>query len=331
MIIQCEECGTKFNFDKSLLNKNGSKVRCSKCKYVFTVFPDELNSPDIDKDIKVENKELEKTLVQDSPQIKEAIRPENQDLEKTIVQPPPLLQDDEPDSEVFDAASEFKYLDTADQEQSSEASPSETEKSSETKEVPAKEKITPSLRPIKPKRSKLILALKIFIITIVIILLVLVGGMLFAPELIPRPFNLLKPVTVTETPDMGISRLEFPFADGSFMTSAEGSSLFVIRGKIKNNYSSIRRFILIKGSVLNDKGQVIKKKVVYAGNILSDREIKTLSIAKINEMMKRRHNIPTKNLTVTGGGLIPFVIVLENLPENISEFTVEAISSSPGP
>jgi len=323
MVIQCEKCRTKFNLDKSLLNKNGSKVRCSKCKYVFTAFPDEQNTPDINKDIKVENKELEKTLVQDPPQIKEAITSGNQDKD--------ILNHDEPKSENFDGTPEFKYLDTADQEQSSEVSPSETEKSSKTKEAPAKEKTIPSLRPIKPERNKLILVLKIFIIIIVIVIGGIVGIMFFAPEMIPKPFNLLKSVTVMETTDMGVSRLEFPFAEGSFMTSAEGGSLFVIRGKIKNNYSSVRRFILIKGSILNDKGQVIKKKVAYAGNILSDSEIKTLSIAKINEMMKRRHNIPIKNLTVTGGGLIPFVIVLENLPKNISEFTVEAISSSPGP
>ncbi len=39
MIITCEKCSTKFNFDESLLKETGSKVRCSKCKHIFTAYP----------------------------------------------------------------------------------------------------------------------------------------------------------------------------------------------------------------------------------------------------------------------------------------------------
>ncbi len=41
MIITCEECGISFNLDESLLKPSGSKVRCSKCKTVFTAYPPE--------------------------------------------------------------------------------------------------------------------------------------------------------------------------------------------------------------------------------------------------------------------------------------------------
>ncbi len=36
MIITCEECSTRFVLDDSLIKPNGSKVRCSKCRHVFT-------------------------------------------------------------------------------------------------------------------------------------------------------------------------------------------------------------------------------------------------------------------------------------------------------
>lgn len=39
MIITCEECSTSFNLDESLLKPEGSKVRCSKCRHIFTAFP----------------------------------------------------------------------------------------------------------------------------------------------------------------------------------------------------------------------------------------------------------------------------------------------------
>lgn len=39
MIITCDECATSFRLDESLLKTEGSKVRCSLCKHVFTAFP----------------------------------------------------------------------------------------------------------------------------------------------------------------------------------------------------------------------------------------------------------------------------------------------------
>ena len=39
MIITCEECSTRFNLDEALLKPEGSKVRCSRCKSVFTAVP----------------------------------------------------------------------------------------------------------------------------------------------------------------------------------------------------------------------------------------------------------------------------------------------------
>ncbi len=39
MIIQCDQCETAFELDVARIKGSGSKVRCSKCKHVFTVRP----------------------------------------------------------------------------------------------------------------------------------------------------------------------------------------------------------------------------------------------------------------------------------------------------
>ncbi|MDL1962958.1 MAG: zinc-ribbon domain-containing protein [Deltaproteobacteria bacterium] len=57
MIITCNECDTRFNLDESLLKQTGSKVRCSKCKNIFTAYPSSL-SEESDKSSEVET-ELE--------------------------------------------------------------------------------------------------------------------------------------------------------------------------------------------------------------------------------------------------------------------------------
>ena len=42
MIIPCESCHSAFRLDGRLIKPNGSRVRCSKCRKVFKVYPPEL-------------------------------------------------------------------------------------------------------------------------------------------------------------------------------------------------------------------------------------------------------------------------------------------------
>jgi predicted Zn finger-like uncharacterized protein len=65
MIITCDKCSTSFNLDESLLSPEGSKVRCSVCRNIFTArpqtvepsagtdeeFPADLSTPEPDQEI----------------------------------------------------------------------------------------------------------------------------------------------------------------------------------------------------------------------------------------------------------------------------------------
>lgn len=39
MIITCNNCNSRFNIDEKLIKPQGSKVKCSKCQTLFTVYP----------------------------------------------------------------------------------------------------------------------------------------------------------------------------------------------------------------------------------------------------------------------------------------------------
>ncbi|MGB4599626.1 MAG: DUF3426 domain-containing protein [Trichlorobacter sp.] len=48
MIIQCEQCRTKFKLDDEKVTKRGARVRCAKCRHVFTVHkPDDETVPPV--------------------------------------------------------------------------------------------------------------------------------------------------------------------------------------------------------------------------------------------------------------------------------------------
>jgi hypothetical protein len=70
--------------------------------------------------------------------------------------------------------------------------------------------------------------------------------------------------------------------------------------------------------------------MAYAGNSFAEKQIKEKPIEELNKGLKIRMGRNRMNLNVQPGATIPFMIILDKLPVNVSEFTVEAVSSSPG-
>ena len=73
MIVTCEECSTQFSLDDSLIKDDGSKVKCSVCKHIFTVFPappeSEIDAPlavDLDDTPDLDQDSVEDTPFEDS-------------------------------------------------------------------------------------------------------------------------------------------------------------------------------------------------------------------------------------------------------------------------
>jgi hypothetical protein len=168
----------------------------------------------------------------------------------------------------------------------------------------------------------------------VLILLLILGSaaavFYFAPNIIPDSIPFLQPSKKQETIDPGVARLSFKAVSGSFIQSHKAGQLFVIKGMVTNNYPKPRSFILVKGTILDDKGTVVKINMAYGGNSFAEKQIKEKPIEELNKGLKIRMGRNRMNLNVQPGATIPFMIILDKLPVNVSEFTVEAVSSSPG-
>ena len=103
----------------------------------------------------------------------------------------------------------------------------------------------------------------------------------------------------------------------------------MIRGLARNNYPERRSFVRVRGAILDEKGGAVLSRESYAGNLLSDEDIRGRSLDEIRQAMENRYGTGGNNLSIKPGETIPFAVVFESLPENVSEFTVEALSSSP--
>lgn len=297
MIIKCEKCGTRFNFDESVLNKHGSKVRCSVCRHIFLAYPPGLSRHDQEAGVSAIEDEFEKTIALDSP-------PSYEDI---------LVDTDQGEEEIDRDSSADSLMDES-------FSPADMGEKTEGGRigVPAKKMTGKSHLPA------------VFIVIILILLGAAAAVFFFAPQLIPDSVPFLKKEKKQVMTDSGVRRLTLKAVTGTFVASKEAGQVFVIRGMVGNNYSKSRSFISIKGNILDNKGRVVRTKSIYAGNTFKDEEIEAMPLEKINKALGNRMGTDKKNFNIAPGTYIPFMIVFENLPENLSEFTVEPIRSFPG-
>ncbi len=295
MIINCEKCGSRFNLDERLLKENGSRVRCSVCKNIFLAFPP-LPEKESDSD-----SELEETVNLDSP--------------------PSFSEDNKPDTDDnrqgddFEKAFENVYNVTIEQNDTGEEEKTETE-------------VEPSGVTRKNRRPGLVLM-------IIIAALVVISGAfyvyLFAPSFLPEGTSeLITPPKQEDLTDTGNRRLEIADLEGKFFSTDNLGQLYIIKGKIINAYPKSRSYLLVKGTLEDENKNTIDRKLVYAGNVIREHELKDITINEIEKRLKNKSGDNNSNLNVPPQESVPFMIIFYNLPDSLSEYVVETVSSSPG-
>jgi hypothetical protein len=113
-----------------------------------------------------------------------------------------------------------------------------------------------------------------------------------------------------------------------FISNSRAGQLLVIRGKIRNEYDQPRSFVRVTGKLYQKGRKLVKTSTVYCGNIISDPELAGMNIAAINKKMRNKFGDKKSNLKIKTGKMVPFMIVFDNLPQNLDEYTVEVAESS---
>jgi predicted Zn finger-like uncharacterized protein len=117
---------------------------------------------------------------------------------------------------------------------------------------------------------------------------------------------------------------------GTFVNNRDAGQLFVIRGKVVNDYPEARSAISLKGILYDKAGKPVLQQTVFAGNPLDETAVRDRPFTKIEESMHNQFGDSLSNLNVASGKSIPFTIVFRNLPADLAEFTVEVADSKPG-
>lgn len=115
---------------------------------------------------------------------------------------------------------------------------------------------------------------------------------------------------------------------GEYLVNKEAGELFVVRGEALNNYKKPRASIQIKVSLLGSGGSSLKTKTAFCGNSLSNEQLVTLPLTKIEEVMNNQFGDSLANLGVKPGNVIPFVVVVSGVPKEAIDFSVQVGGST---
>jgi hypothetical protein len=73
---------------------------------------------------------------------------------------------------------------------------------------------------------------------------------------------------------------------------------------------------------------MLKSKTAFCGNALTNDQVATLPLAKIDEVMNNQFGDSLANLGVKPGAAIPFVVVVSGVPKEATDYSVQVNGST---
>lgn len=102
----------------------------------------------------------------------------------------------------------------------------------------------------------------------------------------------------------------------------------MVTGEAVNSFRKARASIQVKVSIFDKSGKVLAQKTAYCGNRLSNEQLATLPMEKIESIMNNQFGDSLSNLGVKPGEPIGFVVALANVPKEAVDFGVEVVGST---
>jgi predicted Zn finger-like uncharacterized protein len=337
MLVQCPECTTKYNLDEGKIGHDGSKVRCTRCKNVFTVFrpmpvPEPVQS----------EPELPAPSQNAGPARDDSF---DDDLE-ALFSAPKSAPASRP---VVDASLEDE-LEALLHERKPQPSPSPSRpaaaKPAGPKPVVDEDMVAdlqgafqqpliakPGADPLsddepaaKPRKSRLGLVL-----FLVLLLLAAAGAGVyhFRPALLglthPEPGTPAAPAAAVHE---GAAQIALENVRQYFVPNEKEGQLFIIEGKAVNRFPEARELIRLKASLFDKQGAEVVAQEFMCGNVVSLYQLQVSTRADIEAALTAKVGILTNNSNIQPGASAPFMVVFFKAPNTVEEFGLEVVQSS---
>jgi predicted Zn finger-like uncharacterized protein len=156
-------------------------------------------------------------------------------------------------------------------------------------------------------------------------LLLILGG-IAAWLYLPWP---LRPKPVTKP--TGIEQLTLVETSGYFVDNQQDGQLFVIQGRVRNEFPEAKRWIHLRAKLYTTDGQTARQQDFYAGNELSDQQLQSMPLQALLVLVQRRPTPEERARVIAAQEEVSFTVPFGNLPEltKLSDYSVEIIASQP--
>lgn len=131
--------------------------------------------------------------------------------------------------------------------------------------------------------------------------------------------------------DFHLKDIIFQDTNQYFVNNEKLGRLFVIEGKVVNNYKVPKELIQIEASLLDEAGTAVATKQQFCGITLTMFQLQVLSEADLNKALSNNIEILANNLNIQPGGAVSFMIVFVNPPPNISTLFLKILEAKDSP
>lgn len=114
----------------------------------------------------------------------------------------------------------------------------------------------------------------------------------------------------------------------SYVNNPQAGSLLVISGEALNEYPKSRAALQVKGMIFDAEGHILASKNAFGGNVLTEEQLATLPLDKIEAAMANQFGDSLANLEVAPGKVVPFMVVIAKPPKEGKDFGVEPAGST---
>ena len=321
MIVQCENCNTKFNLDDSKSSPEGTWVRCGNCQHVFQVAP-EKPPEEIPPQEPAESRiDLDLGTTRDEDLDDEALM---EDLGLTDD-----LEPEEPEPKAAGGmGSIFKFvfwflgillvlvliavggLVVMDRTGMDHLIPAYVRtlpviSSLLSKPAPAPPSVRPApIRQPSPTRPA-------------------------QPTQPAQPAQPVRPEPQKPGGQPEAIKMALKDVRGYFRANQKEGRMFIIQGLVENMHQDVRTMTLVRGRLHDKNRKVLRQEMVYAGPVFTPEELRNLPLKEIKGRLSKPEGPDGDKYVVPPKGTIPFMIVFASLPNDVSEFTAEVIASKP--
>lgn len=168
----------------------------------------------------------------------------------------------------------------------------------------------------------------------VIVLAVLAAGAVVALDRLGMKEEWVAPVRnlnlpllkdILQSPAQESGTLSLNNVRAYYRDNQHAGRLFIIQGEVVNLSPQTLSNILVQGRLNDIHNNPARQAVIYAGPSFTLEELRELTLTQIQAALSQPHNADGQIFTLPPQGSMPFMIVLANLPDNISDYTVDTV------